>query len=255
MDARETTIYHAILMAASIIGGIMIFLMASLIRQHRRTARFQKAIIDTEISTLEKERERMAADLHDELGPILAAAKFRLATIEVDSPGDKELILQAHDHLDSIIRRMRSISNNLMPNTLLRKGLSMAIDEFINSVANTSPLQITFLHDLAPPLLGKKSIHLYRIITEIIHNTLKHAKADRLDIHLFSRGERLILDTEDDGIGFDQQRVQRKKNGRGLQNILNRAEMLGAEVFMATHPGKGLHITIEIPITEELTTP
>jgi signal transduction histidine kinase len=140
-----------------------------------------------------------------------------------------------------------------MPNTLVRKGLASATEEFINSIAYTTKLQITFLHELAPPLLGKKSIHLYRILTEIIHNTIKHASAKRLDIHLFRRGEKLILATEDDGIGFDQQNVLRKKNGMGLQNMLNRSEMLGAEIFLVTHPGKGLHIIMEMPITDDLT--
>lgn len=247
MDASETTIYTTILISAITIGTIILYLVISLIRHHRSRLRLYQSKINAEIATLEKERTRMAADLHDELGPILSAAKFKLASIEVAN-GDEHIRAEVEQHLDSIITRMRDISKDLMPITLIRKGPVFAIEEFIYTNVPPGQLNVQFQPIGIPPIPEHKAIHLYRIVQEIVQNTVRHAKASRLSIRLTHQINTLSLVSEDNGKGFDTRTVTRKNNGRGLQNMLRRTEMLNGSMYLETAPGKGTRITIEIPI-------
>jgi signal transduction histidine kinase len=213
MDTSETTIFHAVLIAAVIIGGIFIFFLLSIIKLHRRQLRLQKSKREAEILLLDRERTRFAADLHDELGPILSAAKFKMNEVDPPSPDEKILLHQASDHIDNIISRIRQIANGLMPNTLLRKGPVYAIEEFIHSVTEAFPLHIELSPYNVPSFPQAQSIHIYRILQEIIHNTIKHAKASRLRIQMFPRSGKLIILCNDDGVGFNTAKVSKEKTG------------------------------------------
>ena len=145
MDVRETTIYFALLIAAIIIGAILGYFLLSIVRMHRRYIRLHRSRSETQILLLEKEHKRIAADLHDELGPILSAAKFKITEVEPPSHEDRELLTQANDQINNIIIRIREISNGLMPNTLLRKGPMHAIEEFIQAMHSTFSFKIELL--------------------------------------------------------------------------------------------------------------
>lgn len=247
MDAHETTIYTAILIVSIVGGSIILFFIISMIRQHRRNIELYKSKIRAEITTLENERTRVSADLHDELGPLLFTVKFKISSIET-SPEDQKILGEASSHLDDIIQRIREISNDLMPGTLVRKGVYAAIEEFIDGLPKTSPLQITFIH-LDPVELSKeKAINIYRIVQEIIHNTIKHAKATNLDITLSATKSKLTLQAQDNGIGFDYLAKKTGNSGLGLRNLLNRAELMGGNIYVDSEPGQGTKYTIEIPL-------
>ena len=247
MDTPETTIYHAILIIAVTIGSIILYLIISLIRHHRSRLKLYQSKINAEITTLEKERTRMAADLHDELGPILSAAKFKLATIHVKEE-ERCMLSQVEDHIDTIIIRMREISKDLMPVTLIRKGPLFAIQEFLHSTLQSVQLDIQFYPCHVPDIPGAKGIHVYRIVQEIVHNTLKHARARHLKVYLHGTNNGLTLISEDDGNGFDLNQILREKTGRGLQNILSRTEILNGKMYLESMPGTGTRLMIEIPL-------
>ncbi len=248
MDARETTFYYAVLIAAISIGCILGWFLFSIIRLHRRYLRWHKSSNEAQVMLIEKERARIAADLHDELGPFLSATKFKLTGVEPQSPDEEELLQQASDHIDTMVGRIRQLSNGLMPNTLLRKGAVSAIEELIYSMAQSFPVKIEFLPYAIPALSQDQSINIYRIVQEMIHNTQKHASASRVKIQFFVRTGQLVIIYTDDGIGFNPASVVKEKNGLGLRNLLSRTEMLGGNMFLNTKPGKGTEIIIEIPL-------
>lgn len=256
MDARQTTIYTAILLTAFIFGGILIFFIISLVRQQRKNSRLYQGKIQAEITTLENERARVANDLHDELGPLLSAIKFMLSSIETTSSEDEAMMQETCEHIVDIIHRMREISNDLMPNTLLRKGLVFAIDEFIYKVGKTSinggnpeGLQIIFdQHDI-PDLPKEKAINMYRIVQEIIHNTIKHANASILTLQMNIKENKLLLISEDNGKGFDYLHASKENAGLGLRNLVSRTEVMGGNLYIESKTGKGTIYTIEIPIS------
>jgi signal transduction histidine kinase len=251
MDARETTIYNTILIAATIIGSILAYLVFSLLWLHRKRMRENHASVRNEVNLLEEERTRMAADLHDEFGPILSAAKFKIASVEMADQSEQKLLNQAGGYLDDIISRMRNFSNELMPASLVRRGAVAAIDEFIIAMSDASELRIDFFHDKLPDLPVGRATHLFRIVQEMVHNAIKHAHARQLTISLSTAGENIRLNGSDNGVGFDKSQLSASR-GRGLQNMLRRTDLLGGSMFVETAPNAGTKITVEFPVSDEL---
>ena len=248
MDARATTIFTAIVITSIILGAVIIFFFISIIRQQRRNIALYRSKILAEITTLEKERKRTAADLHDELGPILSAVKFQISSFELHDEDDKQTLVKANKNIDAIISRMRGIANDLMPNTLLRKGLIPALQASIESVNHDSHLSIEFISCTLPELPENAAVNLYRILQEIIHNTIKHADASRLKIEIREANGQLVILTEDNGKGFNYSGIAKESTGLGLRNLLSRTEILGGNMYVDSKPDKGTRFTFEIPL-------
>ena len=248
MDSQETKIYTAILIAAGVLGVIVIYFIINIIRQQRRTQRLNQEKIQAEIMTMEKDRARISSDLHDELGPILSAIKFKINSVDHNSNEDEQVINQASDHIDEIIRRIREIANDLMPHTLTRKGVVYAIEEFVDKAARISPIRITFRHHDVPHLPSDKSINLYRITQEIVHNAIKHSKASELIIELRTDKKNIILITKDNGVGFDHARMDVERSGLGLRNLQSRTEIMHGELSVESSKGKGVQHVVQVPI-------
>lgn len=246
MHAQEITFYHAVIISFLIFGLVCAFFIILMFRQHRRNIELYKAKLGAEITTLENERQRIANDLHDDLGPMLSAIKFNIGEIETNA-ADKQLVTDAEKYLDEVVHKLRQISNDLMPATLIRKGLTYAIEEFIARVNTGTQLKIQFSYPEMPPLPDMVNINLYRVLLEIIHNTLKHAKATTLDIGIRVNKNEISIITIDNGGGFLVSGMIRETGGRGLSNIMNRTELIGGEVFIESHAGKGTSYSIIIP--------
>ncbi|NDB54125.1 MAG: hypothetical protein EB025_08670, partial [Chitinophagaceae bacterium] len=131
MNAYEARVLIAVAISTFLIALIVTVLVILLFIQHRKNLLLQQKTSMGEIASLEFERARIAADLHDDLGPLLAAIKFRVGLLSPSSSEDQEEIKQSVDHLDEAIQRLRKISNNLLPTALERKGLVDAVYELI----------------------------------------------------------------------------------------------------------------------------
>lgn len=247
MDPKEASLYHAILITSVVLGIIIIYFVISMIRHQRRNLELNRLNILAEISTLEKERTRIAADLHDELGPILSAIKFKINSLDVTDDEDTVQLHQASSHIDDLIKRMREIAANLMPSALLRKGLVVAIEEFIHNIAQ-SPTHISFRHEHFPEIAQEKSINIYRIVQEVVHNALKHAQAKELSIDLATKNNYILLTVIDDGVGFDYAHRLKENSGLGLRNLKSRAEIMGGNFHIDSKPAKGTKYLFEIPL-------
>ena len=248
MDTSEAKLYDSILIVVGVVGIILIYFIITISRYQRRSLRLHKEKIQAEIDTLEKERKRIASDLHDELGPLLSAVKLQINSLDASNETDQAVINKSSQHIDSIISKLREISNNLMPNTLIRKGLQKAIGEFVEHAHQASGLQVKFVCEQPLKLDQQKEINLYRMIQEIVHNTIKHANASILLIKIMIEENRLLLMTADNGKGFDYFSKIRDNPGLGLRNLQSRAEVMGAELSCQSEPGKGTIYTFEIPI-------
>ncbi len=248
MDTAEKTYYNSFLIVLIVVSVVLLYFIITIIRYHRRSLRLSKERIQAEIDTLENERRRIASDLHDELGPLLSAVKLQINNLETTDPEDVVLIEKSSQHIDSIIKKLREISNDLMPNTLLRKGLKTAIEEFIDSNQQAYKLPVRFICDQQLQLDQNKEINLYRMVQEILHNTIKHAKATMLIIKISVQDNHLFLMTADNGTGFDYAAKIRDNLGLGLRNLQSRTEVMGGEISCSSEPGKGTTYTIEIPL-------
>jgi signal transduction histidine kinase len=247
MDPHQTKIFSAILVAASILGIIVIYFIITIVRNQRRHLKLQQANLLVEITTLENERKRIVSDLHDELGPLLSVVKFQVSSLETEQPEDLELIEKANENLDTILDRIRGICNELMPQVLIRKGLISALREYIHEVDIRSKISVDFSHDENIRIPDKAEIHLYRIIQEIINNALKHSNANTIIIHMSLKSDKLVTTISDDGKGFDSEAIGKESRGFGLKNILSRVNILKGDLYLASEPGKGTRYSIEIP--------
>ena len=248
MDSPEKEYYNSLVVVLIVVGTVLLYFIITAIRYQRRSLRMHKERIRAEIDTLENERKRIAADLHDELGPLLSSVKLQINSLETTDPGDLQVLEKSSRYIDTIITKLREISNDLMPNTLLRKGLKNAIVEFIDNSQDIYKLPVKFICEQDLQLDQDKEINLYRIVQEITHNTLKHAKASMLIIKISIQDNRLFLLTADNGVGFDYFSKIRDNSGLGLRNLQSRTEVMGGEFNCTSSAEKGTCFTIEIPV-------
>jgi signal transduction histidine kinase len=248
MDAKETSLYAAILIVSIIVATIIIFFIISIVRQQRKNVALYRQNVLAEITAMEKERARIAADLHDELGPMLSAIKLKIGSFELTDEDDKREAEKTDGHIDVLMKRLREISYDLIPNTLIRKGLVTALRQFTDFINEGDGLKINFkaADHINPD--QQKSIHIYRIAQGVINNTIRHSGAKLLNIKLKQENSTLFLSTADDGIGFDHQAAAKGEGGIGLRNILNRTEIIGGQMFIDSEKNKGTKYSFEIPV-------
>lgn len=248
MDTKEEGIYALIIVAAVVLALILGYFIFNIIRQQKKTRQLHLDNIQAEIRALERERQRIASDLHDDLGPLLSAVKFKINAMEAPGDDDKELIEKASQHIDESITRIREISFDLMPSALNRKGLISAIEELIPKTEKVFPIKIHFKHSGSTGLKPELMINLYRMILEIIHNTIKHANATALFLNLAMDEKKIDLSSEDNGVGFDLEKAKENSSGLGLKNLYSRAEVMQGELQIEAKPGKGVSIHLIAPI-------
>lgn len=206
-----------------------------------------EAVIEAE----EKERKRIAGDLHDGVGQTMSAAKINLSTLQREIPFANQEQITAFERVlalvDESCKEVRSVSHNMMPNTLLRSGLATAIRNFISQIDHRV-LNVDFYSEgLHESLETNKEVILYRVIQECVNNVIKHAAATRLTISLIKDEEGISVTVEDNGKGFDA-RTTDKLSGIGLQNIHSRITYLNGTVEWDSAPGKGTVVTLHIPV-------
>lgn len=248
MVTAQTTVYAAILISYLILGIIIGFFCFSIIRQQRRTRQLHLRNINAEITTLETERSRMSSDLHDELGPVLSVIKFQLDTLEMNDPSEDEILNNACKQIDEVIERLRSIARNLMPTSLSRKGLLPAIEEFVSMTNQADLIVLQYQCELTSTLEPHKSINVFRIVQELIQNTLRHSKATEALLQMKEEKGKLLMYYKDNGIGFDYLSVLEGSSGLGLQNIKSRIEIMGGELHLESQKLIGTSYFISIPI-------
>lgn len=206
-----------------------------------------KAVIEAE----ENERKRIGSDLHDGVGQLMSAAKMNLSAIEdrvtFNSVEDKQAYEKSIALVDEGCREVRAVSHSIMPNALLRAGLSNAIKEFIEKLDNRT-LKIN-LHSvgLNERLDSNVETVLYRIIQECVNNVIKHSGANALDISLIKDSDGISATIEDNGKGFHVVEKQ-KGEGIGLKNIQTRVTYLKGSLDIDSAPGRGTLVAIHVPL-------
>lgn len=207
-----------------------------------------KAILEAE----EKERRRIAQDLHDGVGQLLSAAKLNLSNLDSKFPEknqDQETAMQnALMLLDDSVKEVRTVSHNMMPNTLIKLGLASAVREFITKLGNAPTLKVDLeIVGLDTRLDNQVETILYRVIQEIINNIIKHAHASHISMQLIRHETELNVMIEDNGVGFDASNID-DFEGLGLKGINTRIEFLNGSVHFDSAPGRGTTVIIDVPI-------
>jgi signal transduction histidine kinase len=245
MDEQETGIYTAAIITAVVVGGMIVYFIISIIRRQRKNFDRHKHNILAEISAIEKDRTRIAYDLHDELGPALSSIKLMVNIFELTDADDKVYIEKINHSIDRLLIRVREISYNLMPTVLIREGLITALKEYVDNIS-CPVLKINLNAPETLTLSESVSINIFRIVQEITYNTIKHANATFLDIDFITEKNKLIIIFKDDGTGFEQKEIERK-GGLGLKSLQGRAQLMNARMFLESKKETGTEFIFEIP--------
>lgn len=248
MDATETKIYYAIVAACVATGTIILYFFVSVIRHQRENLAFRKKSMLREIAGLEKERARIASDLHDELGPLLSTVKMRINSFELTDPDDLPELEKTNGHIDTVLKRMREISFNLMPNILLRKGLVQALNEYMGFLDQESEVTFTFVAPDNCVINEDKAVNIYRIVQELVYNAVKHSGASEISVELRNKNNKIHLKVSDNGKGFDYTKKLAERSGIGLGSLSNRTALTGGKMFMESGPENGTTYIFEIPL-------
>ncbi len=187
----------------------------------------------------EKERKRIAEDLHDRVGSMLSAMK-----LQTDTSDEKMTGL-----LDETVEEVRRISHNLETKVLNRFGLVAALEDLAEKINTSEKIHFELQHlDLSERLDNKVEINSYRIVQELVSNALKHSKATEITTQVNRIDNQLIITVEDNGVGFDSLEAREKATGMGLKNIMSRANELNGNFNIDSGKGNGTTITVDFPL-------
>jgi two-component system, NarL family, sensor kinase len=200
----------------------------------------------------EQERTRIAKDLHDGLGGLLSGIKYSFTTMRgnlIMTPENHQAFERSMDMLDSSIKEMRRVAHNMMPEALLKFGLDTALRDFCNDINLSGALKINYqsLGFENVKIDETTCITLYRIVQELINNTIKHAKATSAIVQITKTNNLVTLTVEDDGRGFDTNILKIKK-GIGWTNIQNRVEFIKGKLDITSKECEGTSVQIELSI-------
>lgn len=201
-------------------------------------------IARTSLEAQQEERSRIAQQLHDSIGGNLAGIKLQMANVKDKNELQKGIM----DQINETYELVREISHDLTPRKFNESAFTLLIGEYVAKLKNSSHMEITFqahpkerINNLGDPL----KVALYQIVQELFTNTIKHAKAKQVELHLTLHKNVFQLLFEDDGSGFN---VNETKNGIGLYNIKNRIVQWNGSLHLDSAIGRGTVVTIEIPI-------
>jgi signal transduction histidine kinase len=201
----------------------------------------------------EKERQRIAADLHDSLGGTLAAVKVSLFTLQRKLDSESEPALKAYQQtnrlLEEACEEVRRISHNLSDNTLEDIGIVSAISNMYDTLAQSNQFDINLeTSGFEDERLERTvEINLYRIVQELFQNIVKHAEASTVSVYLNRFDDSINLVVEDNGVGFNYF-PNRKPKTMGLANISSRVRKLNGNLRIDTAPGQGTTTEVNIPV-------
>jgi PAS domain S-box-containing protein len=211
----------------------------------------ERRILSAVIQAEERERERFSKDMHDGLGPMLSTIKLYIGELSregLDAEARQSCIHSATTLIDEVIDNTRTISNNLMPRVIHEYGLKGALEALGKKIEQTNRFRLQLDLQQAEEVLDKNTqLILFRVISELINNSLRHSGGNLLSIRLAQSGGKTALHYSDNGRGFDASHIYDAGGaGMGLKNIATRIKSINGIVKFESREGEGMQVHIEI---------
>ncbi len=203
-------------------------------------------IMNAVISSEEEERLRIARDLHDSVGPYLSAARLYIQSIEFSDmdPRSAQIKKELSELMNLSISSIREISGNLGSHVLRSLGLRAALQSYIEKINPDGAIKFELTIPDHYPFVENVEMALYRVLAELIINSVKYGSADIISIALSDSPRKVILKYKENGLGFNLQEALEKQKGMGLYNIHSRIQALGGNIDYHSRPGKGVSVNI-----------
>ena len=219
----------------------------------------QRMLLNASIRLQEEERQRLAADLHDDAGPLLATARLYLNEnlVNMDKASQLQSIYNAKQIIDDTIQLIRNISHSLMPPTLKNFGLESAVNDLFQKISGSGSLNASCrFHDYKERLKTEDELILFRVLQELVNNILKHSNASFIHVTQNINGDRFFLRLHHDGRGLTQadfEKLNKSPVGLGLKNIQSRLKLLSGSIYFEKDVSQTYYkVTIELSKEEVL---
>ncbi len=247
MPPTQTDLFYSFLAGLTVIAVLFsVFALSIFYHLQKKRKQLRDKLFQDEC-LIEADKARIARDLHDDLGSLLTGLQFSFAAL-AEKDRSNLLLSSSTEQIGVSILRLREIALNLLPRELETEGLNAAIESFVERINSVNRIQVNYLPVAGIEAMDKqKAMVLFRVIQEIISNSIKHSKASIIDIGIVLDHSRLILEISDDGTGFDYERCLQQKHHSGLKNIQSRIDMLNGIMIVESSGGSGTHYFITIP--------
>jgi len=203
-----------------------------------RLLRQQKEQMRAYIRGGDTERQRISAELHDNIGSALSLLKRKISQSNYD-------VKEVSGEIDDLCKDVRDLSHQLVPHQMHLVGFADVVGEYCKKFEKDSGIKVELDCFDLPELPGDVSTALLRIVQEATQNVLKHAQASLIEIQLLGYSDELVMTIDDNGVGFDKKSIM---DGSGLLNMQNRAEHIHGTIEVSSHKGKGTNIIVSVPV-------
>lgn len=246
MGTQEAKIFVAFGLVALFLAVVIFIFIYRLMKQQAIYRQLEREKTDAEFRAIELERNEIATELHNEIGPGLIGIRLQLLSM---TSFDQATLEDCAESLSRSIHKIRGLSHQLAPLSVYNVPFQRALEQYIENIRGAGALDIRFYEEHDCELSSEAHSHIYRILQEIIINTLKHAKASRLTIETAVEGNELVIRTADDGIGFDYHaRSIHTKMSMGLPSIERRVRLMQGSLHFPEDNKTGTRFNIRIPI-------
>lgn len=239
-----------------LLAGFFILVLVAYINKRKKKhiqekqilqSQFQQTLLQTQLEMQEQTFNTISKEIHDNVGQVLSLAKVQLNIIDQSENLDRELLSDAKDSVSKAMTDLRDIAKSLNSERIQLSSLPEITGHELQRI-NRSGIMLTSINveGKEQNMQEQKKLIIFRIIQEVLHNILKHSQAKNIDVVFYYESEKLKIEIADNGIGFDKDLIT-KKDGLGLQNIINRAALIGGEANINSIINKGTVITIISP--------
>lgn len=255
---KEEIFYTIISITVFVLLLISIILVSAILYYNRRRkhtqekkmmqSEFQQELLRTQLEIQEQTLKNISEEIHDNIGQVLSLAKLHLNTVPSTDEASMAKVSDAKELVSKAINDLRDLSRSLHGEKLAEIGLQQTITNELKTLQNLGQFKTSLqVNGDVYKLDNQKSIVLFRMVQEALHNALKYSKASSISVELHYEPTVFKLAVCDDGVGFDQQLQNPNETGIGLKNIKNRAALLGGNISVNSSPGNGTKIYIAIP--------
>ncbi len=215
----------------------------------------QQMMLQASIQSQEEERQRIAADLHDDAGPLLATVRLYLNEnlIHQDQGTQLQSIYNAKQIIDDTIQLIRNMSHSLIPPTLKNFGLESAVNDMFQKINGSGSISASArFHDYKRRLKLEYELSIFRVLQELVNNTIKHSHSSFIHLTQNKTDQYIYIRMHHDGEGLTQTEYEKLRDtpaGMGLKNIYSRVKILNSKILFEKDPSNTYYkVTIEIPI-------
>lgn len=226
----------------------------------RRDKVIRQHLLHQMITAQERERSRLASDIHDSAVQSLVGVSYQLQAMArkwaAKYPDAKVEIDGVEENLNASIKELRNILHGIRPLYLEDIGLTAALESLLRDFGSRNNVQTSLLLSDELPLLAKEaSVNLFRVVQEALMNVEKHAQASHTSVEIHSVGNRIVLTVSDDGAGFIERLTKSEKGHLGIAGMRERAELLEGTLKIKSMPGEGTTVTLDMPLKKAIEEP